>query len=190
MTVRITPLSLERAIGHVTFNGKRLPIYPNHDYVTAFNRLLERTGGATTDLVQAALESAKTAQATAEAAPVAAVAAYDSGAPTTYTLNPANPISKTIISLTQARADVAAHTRTPSGMSPISLNAGSVTIARGVNYSIYYVDPTDAGGAVTYLATEDPSVAGDYANGARLVGAAFVALPKDYYGSGDGTVLP
>lgn len=186
MTFTITPLDLQRPIGHVTLNGKRLDVYPSHDFARAFNALLARTGGATSDLIAAVSVVAQQAASAAASAPLAAVQAYDAGAPSGYALNPAAPLSTQIDTRQLATVLVAAHTRTPTGMALISLNAGSVQINRDEAVTIYYVDPTDAGGAVTYLATTDPAVAGDYGAGARIVGSAYVAPETTPLGGGGG----
>jgi len=183
----VQPLHIDRAFAYATVNGKRVDIYPTHQYVMAFNALLQRTGGAYTDLIAAATATANQAAATAASAAVAAVAAYDAGAPTSFALDPASPIVVRALSAQTASAIVSAHTRTPAGGGAIALDAGSVDIARGVAYSIYYIDPTDAGGSVTYLATTDVSVAGDYAGGARIVGAAFLPVANDVWNGAGAT---
>ncbi len=188
---KVQPMQVDRAIATLRLNGKLIEVFPSREYVQNFNALLQRNGGSDTDAVAVALDTAKQALALAQSAPLAAVAAYDAGAPASYVLDPVQPISVASINQTQARVSIAAHTRTPSGMAAIALNAGTVTISRGLNYSIYYNDPTDAGGAVTYLATEDPTVAGDYAAGNRLVGAAYLAPYVPPYGGRDyGAALP
>lgn len=182
--IAITPLDLRRPIAHALVRGERVDIFPNQEFVRAFNALLQRTGGSATDLIAATARVAVQAQSTASSAAVAAVEAKAAGAPSGFTLNPSNPIGVANTSSTQAIVSITAHTRTPTGMGSINLNSGSVTITRGVSYTIYYIDPTDAGGAVTYLATDDPNVAGDYAAGARIVGAAFSATGGNVYSGG------
>lgn len=171
----VQPIAMDRPIATITLSGKRVEIYPTAEFVRAFNGMLQRVGGASTDLVDLALTTAQQAVAVVQATAAAAVEAYDAGDPPSYALSPANPIASANISATQALVTIAAHTRTPRGSAPIALNAGTVTIDRGAPCTVYYVDPTDAGGAVAYLATTDPTVAADYAAGARIVGAAYAA---------------
>lgn len=192
MTTPISPLAVGRAIGYADIAGRRAQVYPSPEYVRIFNALLQRTGGSTTDLIAASVEIAAQAKSAAESAPVAAIAAYDAGAPAGYTLSPAPPFSVVNINTSQAHVSVQAHTRTPTGLGAISLNASAapVTIQRGNVYTIYYVDPTDAGGAVTYLATTDSAIAADYAGGKRIVGQAFAAEHVPVYGGGGGNPLP
>lgn len=192
MTTPIPPLALGRPIGYVEFGGKRANVYPSVEYVRTFNAVLQRTGGATTDLIAASVEIAAQAKSAAESAPIAAVAAYDAGAPAGYVLSPSYPLSVVNVNSAQAHVSVLAHTRTRTGLALISLNASAspITISRGVTYTIYYIDPTDAGGAVTYLATTDSTIAADYAGGKRIVGQAFSGVFVPVQGGGGGNPLP
>lgn len=145
MTRKIPYLDTAQAIGRVV-NGQ---LVPEAWFVDAWNDLLNRTGGQTTNVISAGTQVAAQASATATALAAGAVA-------TGYVLTPTNPVSVTLGGST-ATLSVAAHTRDEGGVIT-SLPAGSVTnpVPRGAVYYVYYDTPYV--GAPTYLATTDASV--------------------------------
>lgn len=113
-------------------------------------QLYERTG-ALTDYVAAALTTASRAAATADASQAGADIPTAGGA---ITLNPADPLSYTLLTQTTARISVAGHTRTGAAAALIAADVAA-DVERGVTYYVYYFDAGNAGGAQTFLASDD-----------------------------------
>lgn len=145
MTRKIPYLDTAQAIGRVV-NGQ---MYLEAWFVDAWNDLLNRTGGQTTNVIAASTQVAVQAQATTTALAAGAVA-------TGYVLTPSNPVTVSFGAST-ATLSVAAHTRNEGG-TVTSLPAGAVgdPVPRGASYFVYYDTPFV--GAPTYLATTDPSL--------------------------------
>lgn len=149
-------LSLDRPI--VDDAGK-----PAIWFVEAFNNLVLRTGGQTTDAVAAVTTQAAVAQSQAAAVTAGAV-------PTSYTLDPADPLSYQAISLDTVQIIVAAHTRT-EGATVTSLPGGLVTpaVGRPATYYVFYVT------LGIYLASTNP--ADVTAVSGRLIGSISISAP-------------
>jgi hypothetical protein len=136
-------------------------------FIQAWNDLVLRTGGQTTNAVSAATTAAQQANASSTA--------ISAGVPTGYTISPTQPLSYSMVSLTLAQIAVAAHDRTESG-STTAIPAGTVTdsVAVGLTYYVYYSVPG------TYLATTDASVV--TASGSnKLINTIYVAPPESIY---------
>lgn len=149
---------------------------PTPEFYRWLQDMTRRVGGPTTDAVDNANANAAAALAIAQS--------IQSGTPTGFTLDPANPLTFTAESTQTATINIAAHTRSTAAA---PLAAGTITgLARGFTYHVYYNDPTDAGGVVTYLASTDSGiVAADTAN-RRFVGS--IGLPNPEPSGGGGTV--
>ena len=145
MARNIPYLDTAQAIGRVV-NGR---LVPEAWFVDAWNDLLNRTGGQTTNTIAVANVAAAQAQATTTALAAGAVT-------TGYVLSPSAPVTVSYSSRT-GRLIVAPHTRDEGG-TITSLPAGSVVdpVPRGDTYYVYYDTPYVT--APTYLATTDPSL--------------------------------
>lgn len=144
--------------------------------------------------IQDALDAAGIAQATADAAQAtadAAQAAADSAESMAKLTN--SGTTGVTLTATDAGSDatvsVTAHTRIYGDNTNVSVNAGSVTgLAYETYYYIYYDDPNFTGGAVTYAATTDSSVAAQVGS-RHLVGS--VVTPAALGGdTGGNPVVP
>lgn len=125
--------------------------------------------------IQDALNAAGIAQAAADNANAAAVAAQNaadsvgevsklSGSGVTGMTFTASDAG------TDATVTVSAHTRAYSDGTTVAVNGGSLTgLAYSTTYYVYYNDPTFSGGAVTYLSTAVQTDATQI-NGRHLVG--------------------
>ena len=149
-----TPLT--RRDGVMTSHAARLL----HDIV-------RRTGGQRSDFIQEARNVALETQALVTLLVQGLIPEY-------ATLTPATGLlSATATSSTLATISVAAHTRSTASA---AIQAGSVAgVTRGSVYYVYYSDPTNAGGAVTFAATTSATVLS--AAGNKLVGALYVEPP-------------
>lgn len=137
-------------------------------------QLYERTG-ADSDIVASAVSTASAAAATAAASQAGADIPTSGGA---ITLNPANPLSYTLLTQTTARVSVAGHTRTGAAAALVAATVAAA-IGRGLTYYVYYADAGNAGGAQTFLAHYDLSVVTGTA-GYRIIGT--VLAPEYSYG--------
>lgn len=148
-------ISLDRPI--VDGDGK-----PTVEFIQAFNDLLNRTGGETSNVIAATVATAAVAQAAAQAVTAGAVPAGG------YSLDPANPLSTSSVSLVLARIIVSTHTRIEGGVTTAlpSAIAGD-PVARGATYFVYYTVPG------TYLTTTDANVVSN-TPGAKLIGSIYV----------------
>lgn len=139
----------------------------SRDALVLLTDIIRRLGGPEADFVSQLQAEAYEAKATALAAQASTAAAAN------YTLTPARVLSYSLVSSTLADVEIAAHTRSTAG-APIV--AGTLTgLARGATWLIYYADPTNAGGIVSFVATTDPR---DMATaGRRFVDAIFIPAP-------------
>lgn len=128
--------------------------------------LIRRTGGED-DLISQLEAEAHEAKALVLAAQASTTNAAN------FTLTPASVLSYSLVSSTLADVAIAGHTRSTAG-APIV--AGSLTnLARGATWLIYYADPTNAGGSVSFVATTDPRELATA--GRRFVDAIFIPAP-------------
>lgn len=112
------------------------------------------------DLAQGAADNAQTAADAADTAASTAQASAD-GANSVASLT-ASGTSGLTLTATDAGASatitISAHTRIYGDGSSVAVSGGSLTgRAYSTDYSIYYDDPTRAGGAVTYQSTTTPA---------------------------------
>lgn len=156
---RVIPfLDTQRPIGSVNGN----PIVLEPWLIDAWNDLVRRTGGQTTDAVSGAVQLA--AQSTAT------VAAINAGAVTTsFSLTPTQPLSAALLTATTSQIVVAAHTRSESGVDT-EFPAGTVAdaVTTGATYYVYY----ESAAPHVYLATTD--VAQITSTSAHLIGSLAV----------------
>jgi len=134
-------LDMRRPIGRI--NGA--PFVPEPWFVDAWNDLVRRTGGETSDAVAAI--AAVSAQNTSQIAAVAAGAVS-----TDFSVSPSQPLSYSVYTETTAFIVIAAHIRIENGIAT-SFPAGTVTnaVARGLTYYVYY----EVSAPNVYLATTD-----------------------------------
>lgn len=135
--------------------------------------------GANTDVIASTTDTANTAAATASASQAGATIPTEGGA---VTLNPADPLSYTIISGSIARIIVADHTRSDAG-APLVGAFVTPNVARNETYYVYYSDAADAGGAQTFLASTSLSTVTGTA-GYRIIGTIFIE-PQQFVDRGD-----
>lgn len=136
------------------------------------DQLRERTGGST-DTVAATSVTAGVAAATASATAAGVTVPAPGGA---VTLTPENPLEYSASGQTRAYIVVLTHARTGAA-APLTGATMATTVARGDTYHVYYVDPTDLGGAVTYIAATD--LTGFVAATHRYIGS--IAIPAGSY---------
>lgn len=139
---------------------------PTAEFSRVIHDLVRRTGGQANDFVATALETAQTAGATATASAAGLTVPTPGGS---VELNPANPLSSESQGGGLAAIFIAGHTRTGAAAAIV---AGSISgVSEGSTYYVYYSDPTNAGGAVTF---EYSASAGDVGS-KRLIGV--IAIP-------------
>jgi hypothetical protein len=136
---------------------------------TAQDELLEAIIAAQA-AADAANEAAAAAQTAADAADTAAggaqVAADNAQAAADQAAADSSLASSGTIGLTMTATDAgasatitaSAHTRAYGDGTSVAVSGGAVTgLLYSTTYYVYYLDPTRAGGAVTYLASTDPA---------------------------------
>lgn len=145
---------------------------PAHHFHRWISDVTRRLGGPDDDAVELALIAGKEGFGLA--------LALIAGTPTGYTQTPAQPLSYTLLTTppNSAMINVAGHTRSTAA-SPLSAGSVAAAVTRDALYYVYYVDPSNNGGIVTYLSSTDPGVVAADAANRRLVGAVFIpARPR------------
>ena len=137
--------------------------------LTVLEQVRERTGGED-DLVASVVATAGSAASVANASQAGADIPTSGGA---ITLNPANPLTSSIVSQTHSVIAVAGHTRTGAAAALIAANVADEA-ARGYTYYVYYADAGNNGGAQTFLATTDLATVTGTA-GYRIIGTIAIA---------------
>lgn len=129
--------------------------------------VLRRLGGSEVDAVEESSIRANEAFGLA--------LALLAGTPTGYTQTPAQPLSYELLPsvANSAQINVAEHARSTATL-PLAAGSVATPVERDQIWYVYYSDPTDVGGSVTYLASADPDVVAADPVNLRLVGAIFI----------------
>lgn len=92
---------------------------------------------------------------------------------------------------TNANIIIANHVRHYGDGTSVNVTGGTITGLYGTKYYVFYDDPTQSGGAVTYQKDTDPNVAADNAaSGRHYCGSVTTATAGGGTVSGGGTVPP
>jgi len=145
---------------------------PTTEFAKVVHDLIRRTGGQTTDAVAEAKSTAGVASATSSANSAGVVVPAPGG---TVTITPTNPLDSTPQDATFSTITIAQHTRTGAGAAII---AGTVVnVPRGLTYHVWYRDLANAGGVVTFVAS-DTLATFDASLGDRYIGAIAIPSPS------------
>lgn len=150
---------LDRSIAIVDKNGR--PTFAFHQWWDAAAKSIEKAING----IQSALDAAGIALAAADVALGAAAdaqnAADGSGSIASLTNSGVSGVTITASDAgTDATITISGHTRIYGNGNTVAVTGGSLTgLAYSTYYYIYYIDPTRAGGAVTYIATTDSATA-------------------------------